>query len=46
MGSEVQGRCQSNIDGSEIYSGSWQLGVAFIKNVYTVLDADKGRIGD
>jgi hypothetical protein len=39
------GKCTSNIYGIEIVPGSWLLGDAFIKNVYTVFDWDKKRIG-
>lgn len=40
-----QGRCLSNIAGSAFDLGNWLLGAAFIKNVYTVFDADNARIG-
>jgi len=39
------GECTSNVYGQEVVEGSWLLGAAFIKNVYTVFDQDKGRIG-
>lgn len=39
------GECTSNIYGQEVVKGSWLLGATFIKNVYTVFDKDKRRIG-
>ncbi|AEO71657.1 7c19c3c8-7c8f-41d9-9482-bed2de39df57 [Thermothielavioides terrestris] len=37
--------CISRIYGYEIKKGAWLLGDTFLKNVYTVLDGDKMRIG-
>jgi hypothetical protein len=37
--------CISRIYGYEIKSGTWLLGDTFLKNVYSVFDADKMRIG-
>lgn len=39
------GSCTSNIYGEEVVKGSWLLGSAFLKNVYTIFDKDKKRIG-
>lgn len=39
------GSCTSNIYGQEVVKGSWLMGSTFIKNVYTVFDKDKKRIG-
>lgn len=37
--------CVSRLYGYEIKAGTWLLGDAFLKNVYSVFDADKMRIG-
>jgi hypothetical protein len=37
--------CTSNIFGHEVVSGQWLFGDLFLKNVYTVFDADASRIG-
>ena len=42
----VNGKCTANIFGMEIVKGSWLLGDMFLKNVYSVYDMDKGRIGE
>ncbi|KAI1825681.1 aspartic peptidase domain-containing protein [Xylaria intraflava] len=39
------GACTGNIYGTEYIPGGWLLGDSFLKNVYSVFDADKGRIG-
>ncbi|KAF4971017.1 hypothetical protein FZEAL_9939 [Fusarium zealandicum] len=39
------GECTSNVYGYEVVKGAWLLGDTFIKNVYTVFDADKRQIG-
>ncbi|KAM7217752.1 Aspartic peptidase domain containing protein [Rhypophila decipiens] len=39
------GFCQSNIYGVEVIPGAWLLGDVFLKNVYTVFDADYSRVG-
>lgn len=43
---DSKGKCTSNIYGQEVVKGSWLLGDTFIKNVYTVFDKDKKRIGE
>ncbi|KAK4146488.1 transmembrane amino acid transporter protein-domain-containing protein [Dichotomopilus funicola] len=40
-----QNKCIANLYGYEVYSGTWLVGDTFLKNVYTVLDADKMRVG-
>ncbi|KAK3946387.1 aspartic peptidase domain-containing protein [Diplogelasinospora grovesii] len=37
--------CRSNIYGHEVVQGAWLLGDLFLKNVYSVFDADQTRIG-
>lgn len=39
------GKCTANIFGMEVVKGSWLLGDMFLKNVYSVYDMDKSRIG-
>jgi hypothetical protein len=38
-------RCIANLYGFEVYTGTWLIGDTFLKNVYSVFDADKMRIG-
>jgi hypothetical protein len=38
-------RCISNIYGHEVVQDAWLLGDLFLKNVYTVFDAEEKRIG-
>ena len=40
------GKCTANIFGMEVVKGSWLLGDMFLKNVYSVYDMDKSRIGE
>lgn len=40
------GVCTSNIYGQEVVSGAWLLGDVFLKNVYTIFDADASQIGE
>ncbi|KAL2160892.1 hypothetical protein VTH06DRAFT_1089 [Thermothelomyces fergusii] len=44
-GGGEDGRCLSNLYGFEISAGTWLIGDTFLKNVYSVFDADKMRIG-
>ncbi|KAI0843446.1 acid protease [Hypoxylon sp. FL0890] len=39
------GTCFGNVYGMEFVSGAWLLGDMFLKNVYSVFDADQKRIG-
>lgn len=42
---DSSGTCTSNIYGREAVSGAFLFGDVFLKNVYTVFDADASRIG-
>lgn len=39
------GLCTSNFYGHEVLAGAWLLGDIFLKNVYSVFDADNARVG-
>ncbi|KAG4438393.1 hypothetical protein IFR05_006099 [Cadophora sp. M221] len=41
----ANGVCTGNIYGQAVTSENWLLGDTFLKNVYSVFDADKDRIG-
>ncbi|KAK4122917.1 hypothetical protein N657DRAFT_575132 [Parathielavia appendiculata] len=38
-------KCISNLYGYEVFEGAWLVGDTFLKNVYSVFDADEMRIG-
>lgn len=42
----VDGVCTSNVFGQAVTPGNWLLGDTFLKNVYSVFDIDKNRIGE
>lgn len=44
-GKGEDGKCLSNLYGFEISAGTWLVGDTFLKNVYSVFDADEMRIG-
>jgi hypothetical protein len=38
-------KCISNLYGYEVFAGAWLVGDTFLKNVYSVFDGDKMRVG-
>ncbi|KAK4102657.1 acid protease [Parathielavia hyrcaniae] len=40
-----ENECISNLYGYEVFEGAWLVGDTFLKNVYSVFDADQMRIG-
>lgn len=45
-GKLASGLCRSNIVGRQTFGESqWLVGDVFLKNVYTILDAEQGRVG-
>ncbi|KAK3293451.1 uncharacterized protein B0H64DRAFT_345970 [Chaetomium fimeti] len=40
-----ENKCIASLYGYEVYKGTWLIGDTFLKNVYSVFDADKMRIG-
>ncbi|KAK4252040.1 aspartic peptidase domain-containing protein [Corynascus novoguineensis] len=44
-GGDDNNKCLANLYGHEVNEGTWLVGDTFLKNVYSVFDADKMRIG-
>ena len=46
VGPNTNGECTSNIYGQPVVQDGWLLGDTFLKNVYTLFDVDRNRIGE
>jgi hypothetical protein len=44
-GQKGDNKCISNLYGYEVFAGAWLVGDTFLKNVYSVFDGDKMRVG-